>query len=170
MKLTTKEIVLFPLLGTIMFISKLVTEFLPNVHLIAMFTIAFTVVLRKKALIPIFIFILLTGLYGGFSLWWVPYLYLWPILWAVTMLLPIQMKPKTAPLVYMVVSALFGFLYGTMYAPFQALAFGLNFDGMITWIIAGLPWDITHGISNFFVAILTIPVIKALEKGIKLIS
>ena len=31
-----------------------------------------------------------------------------------------------------------------------------------TWIIAGLPWDFVHGVSNFFCGVLIVPVIKIL--------
>ena len=105
----------FAMLGAIMFVSKLVMEFLPNIHLIGALTMVYTIVYRAKALIPIYIFVFLTGLYGGFSLWWVPYLYVWTVLWAVTMLLPRKMPNKIAIPVYMVVCALHGLLFGVLY-------------------------------------------------------
>ena len=75
----------------------------------------------------------------------------------------VQPPKKIAPLVYMVVCSLHGFLYGTIYAPFQALAFGLDFNGMIAWIVTGLPFDIIHGISNFFCGILIVPLVRAIR-------
>ena len=163
MKLTIKEIAVFGMLGALMYASKLALEFLPNVHLLGVFVIALTVVYRKKALYPIYIFVLLIGLFNGFNTWWIPYLYLWTILWGVTMLLPKEMPKKVAPIVYMVVCSAHGFLYGTLYAPFQAIAFGLDLNGMIAWIIAGLPFDMIHGISNFFCGALIVPLIKAIR-------
>lgn len=163
MKPTTKEIAVFGMFGALMYASKVIMEFLPNVHLIGVFTIALTVVYRKKALYPIYIFVLLTGLFGGFSTWWIPYLYLWTVLWGVTMLLPQTIPPKIRPIVYMLVCSAHGFLYGTLYAPAQALLFGLNFKGMIAWIIAGLPFDCIHGISNFICGLLIMPIISALK-------
>ena len=129
------------MLGALIYASKMVMEFLPNVHLIGVFTIALTVVYRQKALYPIYIFILLTGLYAGFATWWLPYLYLWAVLWGGAMLLPKNMPAKIQPIVYMLLCSAHGFLYGTLYAPAQALLFGLNFKEMIAWIVAGLPWD-----------------------------
>lgn len=163
MKPTVKETALFSLLGALMLVSKLALEFLPNVHMLAALTIAYTVCFRKKALYPIYVYVFLNGLVSGFSLWWIPYLYLWTILWGVTMLLPKNMKPKVAVPVYMVVAGLHGLLFGTMYAPAQALMFGLDFKGMIAWIIAGLPWDAVHGVSNFFMALLVLPIVKIIE-------
>ena len=138
-------------------------EFAPNIHLLGTFIVAFTVVYRKKALYPIYIYVLLTGMFYGFATWWIPYLYLWTVLWGVVMLLPAKISPKIQPLVYMIVCAAHGFLYGTLYAPAQALLYGLSFKGMIAWIIAGFPFDCIHGVSNFFCGILIVPIIKTLR-------
>lgn len=77
----------------------------------------------------------------------------------------LQKMPKAVkPIVYMFVNACHGFLYGTLYAPAQALLFGLSFDAMIAWIIAGLPWDLIHGVSNFFCGMLIVPIITVLHR------
>ncbi len=164
MKLTTKELTLFAMLGTLMYASKMIMEMFPNIHLLGVFTIAFTIVYRKKALYPIYIYVLLNGLFAGFSMWWMPYLYIWTILWGITMLLPKKLSKKWAPLVYMIVCSLHGFLYGTLYAPAQALMFGFDFKTTIAWIIAGIPFDIIHGISNFFCGMLIVPIVTVLRK------
>lgn len=163
MKLTTRELTIFAMLGAVMYASKIVMEFAPNIHLLGVFTIAFTVVYRKKALYPIYIYVLLNGLLSGFSSWWVPYLYVWTVLWGAVMLLPQKMPKAVRPLVYMAVCAAHGFLFGTLYAPVQAILFGLSLEGTIAWIIAGLPWDFLHGVSNFFCGILIVPVITVLQ-------
>ena len=146
-----------------MYASKIILEAAPNIHLLGVFTVAFTVVYRKKALYPIYIYVILNGIFCGFATWWIPYLYLWTVLWGAVMLLPRNIPKKLRPLVYMTVCAAHGFLYGTLYAPAQALLFGLSFQKMIAWIIAGLPWDCIHGISNFFCGILIMPIISALR-------
>lgn len=163
MKLTTREVAVFAMLGAIMYASKMLMEIAPNVHLIGTFVIAFTLVYGKKALYPIYVFVLLTGVYAGFAAWWVPYLYLWTILWGVTMLLPKNMPKKIKPFVYMTVCSLHGLLYGILYAPAQAFFFGLNLEGTIAWIMAGLPWDFVHGVSNFFCGMLILPIVRALR-------
>ncbi len=169
MKLNIKEIALFGMLGALMYASKIALEFLPNVHLIAVFITAETVVYRKKALYPIYTFILLTGLLNGFGVWWWPYLYIWAVLWGAVMLLPKNMPENVAPFVYMCVCALHGLLYGTLYAPYQALAFHLDFHGMLAWIAAGLPYDAIHGLSNFFCAMLVLPLVKVMKQAQKLV-
>lgn len=163
MKLTVRETAIFGMLGTLMYCSKLIMEALPNIHLVGVLTVAFTVVYRRKALYPIYIFVLLTGLFGGFNAWWVPYLYIWTILWGVTMLLPKRMPKSVAVAVYVAVCSLHGFLYGILYAPAQALFFGLDFKGMLTWIAAGSLFDTVHGVSNFFCGFLIVPIIEILR-------
>ena len=164
MKLTVRETAVFGMLGALMYASKVLMEVAPNVHLLGVFTIAITVVYRKKALYPIYTYVLLNGLFSGFATWWIPYLYLWLVLWGVTMLLPQNMPRRVKPIVYMIVNACHGFLFGTLYAPAQAILFGLNFEKTIAWIIAGLPWDFVHGVSNFFCGLLIVPVITVLQR------
>lgn len=163
MKLTSREIVIFGMLGGIMYVSKIIMEAAPNIHLLGTFIVAFTVVYRKKALYPIYIYVLLNGMFSGFSVWWIPYLYVWTVLWGAVMLLPQKLPKKRQPLVYMSVCSAHGFLFGTLYAPAQALLFGLNFKGMLAWIIAGFPFDCIHGVSNFFCGILIVPLISLLR-------
>ncbi len=155
------------MLGSMMFASKLLTEVLPNIHLLGMFTILFTVIFRYKALIPIYVFVFLTGVYAGFAAWWVPYLYLWTVLWGMAMLIPRNLSPKQEYIVYPVVCGLHGFVYGTLYAPAQALLFGMDFNQLPAWIIAGLPWDLVHGISNIATGLLVVPLAAFLRKLLK---
>lgn len=164
MKLSTREITLFSMLGALMYASKVIMEIAPNVHLLGVFTVAFTVVYRKKALYPIYTYVLLNGLLSGFPTWWIPYLYLWTVLWGIVMLLPKNMPKKIKPIVYMTVCAAHGFLFGTLYAPAQAILYGLDFQAMVAWIVAGLPWDCIHGVSNFFCGILIMPIVSLLTK------
>ena len=161
-KLSIREMTVFAMLGALMYASKIIMEVAPNVHLLGVFTIAFTVVYRKKALYPIYTYVLLNGIFCGFATWWIPYLYLWTVLWGATMLLPRNIPAKIRPFVYMALCAAHGFLFGTLYAPAQALLYGLNFEKMVAWILAGLPWDFVHGVSNFFCGILIVPIVKIL--------
>ena len=163
MKLTVRGVTIFAMLGGVMYASKLIMEFAPNIHLLGVFTIAFTVVYRKKALYPIYTYVLLNGMFCGFATWWIPYLYLWTVLWGVIMVLPGNMSKKVQTIVYMIVCALHGFLFGTLYAPAQAILYGLDLKGMVAWIVAGLPWDFVHGVSNFFCGILVMPLVSVLR-------
>ena len=164
MKLTVREMAVFSMLGALMFASKMLMEVAPNIHLLGVFTIAFTVVYRAKALYPIYIYVLLNGIFAGFGTWWIPYLYIWAVLWGITMLLPKKMPKPVAVVVYSLVNALHGYGFGILYAPAQALLFGLNFKGVIAWIVAGFPFDIIHGTSNLVCGLLIVPIVLVLQQ------
>ena len=162
-KLPVKDLTAFAMMGALMFVSTLLMKALPNIHLLAVFIISFTRVYRARALIPIYIYVLLEGVWQGFSPWWVPYLYIWTVLWAVVMLLPRQMSLWLEAPLYCALGAVHGLSFGTLWAPMQALLFGLSFQGTVAWVIAGLPFDVTHAISNATACLLCVPLIKALR-------
>lgn len=158
------ELVLFAMLGMIMFVSKLVMEFLPNLHLLGMLTMIYTLTFRTKALVPIYVYVFVNGLYAGFATWWVPYLYVWTVLWGITMLLPRRMPRWLCCVVYPLVCGLHGLAFGILYAPAQALLFGLNWKMTIAWIVAGLPFDAIHAVGNVLAGLLIVPMAELLKK------
>lgn len=155
------------MMGALMFVTKKMMEFLPNIHLLGMFCVTLTAVFRVKALIPIYLYVFLDGLISGFSLWWIPYLYIWTVLWAMTMATPKNMKPGAMIIVYPLLAAFHGIIFGALYAPFQAILYDFSFDQTIKWIIAGLYFDVTHAIGNFFAGMLIVPSIKILKSLLK---
>ena len=90
-RITVREIALFGMFGALMFLTKYLMQAIPNIHLLAMFIAAFTVVYRWKALIPLYVYVLIDGVVGGFAMWWIPYLYIWLTLWAAVMLVSFLM-------------------------------------------------------------------------------
>lgn len=170
-KLSIKEITLFAMLGAIMYCGDIFMEVLPNIHFVGVLTVVYTVVFRKKALIPIYLYVLITLLTNGFGMWSLPYLYLWLILWGIVMILPKNMPAWLCWIVYPFVCMLHGLSFGILYAPAQALFMGLSFEGMIAWIVSGLGFDILHAIGNFAGGLLIMPLatlLKMLKKQAKI--
>ena len=166
MKLTVREIAKFGLFGAIIYAQKAILAALPNIHLVAVLIIALTVVYRGKALYPLYVYVILEGIFGGFTTWWIPYLYIWTILWGVVMLLPQSLPDKKyGGIIYMIICGLHGILYGALFAPVEAVLFGLDFKGIIAWIVSGLSFDIIHGVSNFCLGVLIIPLIKLFRRS-----
>ncbi|MDR0914491.1 MAG: hypothetical protein LBM65_04940 [Oscillospiraceae bacterium] len=187
--LTLRELVLFALLGAIMFCGYFFLQVLPNVEVVSLLIVVYTVVFRAKALIPIYVYVVTNGIVYGFAPWWLPYLYIWAVLWAVVMLLPkfsffgnaaknkSPLSPNnknsaTKPLqknallavLYAAVSGVFGLAFGALYMPAQALMFGLSFNGAVAWWLAGLIFDITHCAANFALGFLVLPLAAALSR------
>lgn len=157
------DIIILTMLGVLIFVLKKCTEALPNIHPVTMLIAASTIVYRKKALIAVYVYVFLDGLFLGFAVSWIPYLYIWTLLWAAIMLVPRRLKPKTAVPVYALVCGLFGLLFGTLYAPAQALLFHLNFKATLLWIAAGLPFDAIHAVSNFATGLLAVPIAETIK-------
>ena len=164
MKLSIKELVTFSMLGAMMYASKVIMEMLPNIHLLGVFVITLTAVYRKKALYPIYIYVLLLGLFSGFATWWISHLYIWTLLWGAVMILPKKIPQKLLPIIYMLLCAAHGFLYGVLYAPLQAVLYGMDFRATVSWVVAGFPFDAVHGISNFCCGALIYPLILLLRR------
>ncbi len=162
--LTVAEMVIFAMLGAMMFATTYVLQTLPNVHLLGLFIVTFTVVYRWRALYPIYIFVFLYGLWWGFPPSWLPYLYVWALLWGAVMLLPRHMPTPVAAVVYPAVSALHGCLFGVLYAPVQAMIYGYDADMTLAWLLTGLPYDAIHGVSNLISGLLILPLVALLRR------
>ena len=155
---------MFAMLGGLMFAGQFMLDALPNIHPIALLITVTTAVYRKKALIPLYVYVLLEGVFSGFSLWWMPYLYIWLPLWGAVMLLPKTLSPRAACVLYPTLAALHGLSFGVLYSPAQALFFRLTLEETLTWIALGFPYDLIHAVSNFGMAFLALPLIKLLRK------
>ncbi|MCL2425250.1 MAG: hypothetical protein FWD05_02820 [Oscillospiraceae bacterium] len=168
-RIPTRDITIFASLAAILYLSRFGLQWLPGIHPMGLIIASMTLTYRKRALIPLYSYIFLDGILSGFSMWWMPYLYIWLLLWGMFMLLgKIEMPLIVKAPVYMIACGLHGLSFGTLYAPAQALMFGLSFEGMIAWIIAGIPFDVTHGIGNFAFGSLIIPLhllMKRLSNG-----
>ena len=155
------------MVGALMFVTKILMSWIPNVHILGPIIMTLTIVYRQKALYPLYLYVFVDGLFGGFALWWYPYLYIWTVLWAITMLLPRRMPTKAKCVVYPTVCCLHGIAFGTLYAPAHAIMLGMNVPQMLAWIVAGLPWDLLHGVGNLFAGMLILPLSELLQKCIK---
>ncbi len=163
-EISVKEITLFAMLGALMFCGDVFMDMLPNIHLVGVLTVVYTLVFRSKALIPIYVYVMLTLVLNGFSFWSLPYLYIWTILWGVTMLLPKKMPLWVQWIVYPVVCSLHGLSFGILYAPAHAIMFGLNYEGIIAWLISGTTYDIIHFAGNLAGGLLIVPLKRFLIK------
>ena len=161
-RISVRELAVFAMLGALMFCGDITMNWAMNVHFVSAFLMVYTIVYRSRALIPFYLYTVLIGLYEGFGLWWLSYLYIWLPLWGVTMLLPRRMPRKVAIPVYAVVCALHGLSFGTLYAPLWALIQGLNMKGILTWIAFGFSADVLHAVGNFAGGLLIVPMSELL--------
>ena len=78
--LPLKDLLALSMLAALMFCAKFALQNIPNVHLGAVLLIVATLRFGAKALYMVFVYVMLEGLVFGFSIWWVPYTYVWAIL------------------------------------------------------------------------------------------
>ena len=159
MKLTVKELVLIALLSALLIVAQVGLAFLPNIEVVSLLIILYTLFFKKKTLYIIYIFALLQGLIYGFGIWWIMYLYVWTILWGITLLL----KEEKNPIIWAFISGFFGLFFGTLCSVPYFISGGVGMG--LSWIASGLMIDIIHGIGNFFVALLLFkPLHNAFQK------
>ena len=157
-----RKITRIALLSAILYVSKVALEFLPNVELVSLLTVLYTLVFGKEAFLIVTVFNLFELIQWGFGTWWVSYLYVWPLLVLITLLLKKIIKEEF--LIWSVVSGLFGLIFGSLFAivylpvdPAYALAY---------WI-SGLPWAVWHGVCNFVLMLVIGKPLYLLLKKIK---
>jgi len=152
------------MLGAVMHAAQFALQSVLGVQLMGLFIAAFTLVYRTRALIPIYVWVLLHGAFYGF-MFSIPYLYIWLLPWGLFMLAgKIKLPKKYLTPLYMILSALGGLTFGALYAPFWAITTGLSFKQMLLWIAAGFGTDIGYAISNFAFGVLIIPLSELLKK------
>ncbi len=142
-----RELLVLSLLAALMFGAKVALSFLPNIHLGAVLLIVATLRFGAKALYTAAVYVMLEGLVYGFGLWWVSYLYIWPLL--VALVLPLRRKKPWLAL--SALGALHGYGFGAMCAIPVAVLGGL-YAGFSYWI-AGIPFDLIHGTANFILCL-----------------
>jgi hypothetical protein len=139
-----KKMTRIALLSAILYVSKVALEFLPNVELVSLLVILYTLVFGSEVFLIVTVFNLFEFIQWGFGTWWLSYLYVWPLLVLVTLLLKKAVKEEF--LVWSIVSGMFGLLFGGLFAiaylPVDR-AYALSY-----WI-SGLPWDVWHALWNF---------------------
>ena len=109
----TKSIVLIGMMSSLLFVGQVALAFLPNVEIVSLLIILYTLIFKKKTIFIIYVFVLLEGLMYGFGVWWFGYLYIWTILYFITMLL----NKMTSPFYWSLTSAAFGLSFGALYFP-----------------------------------------------------
>lgn len=166
--LKVKDITLIALMVAVIEVSKLSLSSIPNVELVSFWIIIFSLYFDKKVYYVIAVFVLLEGMLYGVHVWWIMYLYGWPLLAFLT----IKLK-NSSMMTFVVLSGVFGLLFGLLCSLpyfFIGLSQGSLMNGIQTafaWWVAGIPFDMLHGISNIIVMIvLYYPIKRVMDKYI----
>lgn len=151
MKIKSREICLYSILGALTFISKFMLSSLPNIEIISLLLIVYTITFGKHTIYPLTAYILMEFTLYGFGIWSIGYLYIWSVLVLVTLIL-YNITHTTNVFLWAIISGIFGFLFGALYIPLYIVIGDIT--TAIAWWVSGIPYDIIHGISNFILCLI----------------
>ena len=138
-----RDLVIQALLGAILFAVQVALSPLPNIELVSILCLVYTLTFGVRALGAIYVFVLLEGLLYGFGLWWIMYLYVWAILWGIAMLL----RRYDSWLLWSFVLGFYGLAFGALCTIPYFFVGGVG--TAVAWWINGIPFDIVHCLGNF---------------------
>lgn len=163
-KISVRDIALIGMMTAIIEVSKIALSFIPNVELVTFWIIMFTLFLGPKVIYSIIAFILIEISVYGIHTWVIMYIYIWPLLALVIWLC----KKNQSVWFYTIVSGIYGLLFG-FFCAIPYLFIG-SVDGGIrsgfimafNWWVAGIPFDIIHGVANMIIMIILYQPVRAL--------
>lgn len=157
-----QDIVVIGMMAASMEVAKLALSFLPNIELVSLFIIIFTLFLGNKVFYGIFVFVILEGFLYGFGLWWIMYLYCWPILALLTKLL----HKQSSIVAFALLSGTYGLFFGALCSiPYLFIGGPVMFFS--NWV-TGIPFDIAHCLGNIIICfILFKPLFYIMERVTK---
>lgn len=144
----TREIVTCGFLAAILLVVQVMLSFLPNIELVSLLVIVYTLVFQRKTLVILYTFALLQGLLYGFGIWWIMYLYVWTILYGIVR----KFRKNENVILWAIIGGCFGALFGLFCSIPYAVAGGIGAG--LAWWAGGLLFDIAHAVGNFFVILL----------------
>lgn len=154
--LTVFRIALFGIYGGLTFAAKFAMSFLPNIEPVSLMIMLSAVTFGWMGIFPTYVYVALEILVFGFGTWNIPYLYIWVILFAVSLAL----RKMTHPLGWALLSGVFGLLFGVLSLPaYWAMS---GFAGGVAWVISGIPYDVAHCAGNFVIALILFKPLRGL--------
>jgi len=150
-----RRLCLLALMGALMFASKIVMASLPNIHIIAFLIVLTAMLFSWEALYSVMIYVLLEGLFFGFGIWWISYLYAWPLLVPITVLF----RKNESPLFWAITTGVHGLCFGAMCAIPYLFIGGMKMA--FAYWLNGIPFDLLHCAGNFIVTLLLMKPVKS---------
>lgn len=143
MKHRTKEIALIGVMIAVLEAAKQALVMLPNVELVTLLIILYALYFGKRVFLVIPPFILIEGCIYGFGLWWLMYLYAWPLLAGIALIF----RKQNSIWFWCILSGMYGLMFGALCSVPYYFISGPQYA--IAWWISGIPMDMLHCVSNF---------------------
>lgn len=129
--------------------SKLALDMLPNVEVVTLLFIVYTIFFGRKTFLVAVGFTVIECFLKGFNVWSIMYLYIWPLL---IILVSVADRHKVGYVFYCILSGFFGLFFG-LFCSIPYLFIG-GWTMAVTWWISGIPYDVIHCVSNFVLCLL----------------
>ncbi|HIR92452.1 MAG TPA: hypothetical protein IAB98_03390 [Candidatus Egerieimonas intestinavium] len=158
----TRELVLFGALTAVVFVAQVLMGFLPNLELVTLLLLLYTVMFGRKVFFIIYVFVLLEGFFYGFGLWWINYLYVWSVQALITLIF----RKQDSVVFWSILSGFYGITFGALCAiPYFFMG---GASSAFAYWVSGVAYDIPHCIGNVLLCLLLYrPLRQLLEQAVK---
>ena len=160
-RLTVYEIAELAVLCALMFGGKEALRNIPNVHPVTMLLILTIMLHGWKAFYPMIGFVILELFIYGVGSWSLLYVFVWPV---TTLFFLIFRKNKDF-LLWAILAAISGITFGALCEIWFIPTIGIH-AAFAAWL-SGIPYDLIHCVSNFFITLICLPPLYRLSVKIR---
>lgn len=150
----TREIAELSVMCALMFGGKEALRMIPNVHPVMLLIMLCVIWYGWKTIYPVIGFVIVQIALYGLGIWTINYVYIWPLAVAVSM----PLRGSTRWWLWATVAGAFGFTFGALCAiPYIFIS---GWQAAAAYWMAGIPFDLIHGVSNFVIVLVLLPVLN----------
>lgn len=153
------DTIILALFAVLMIVAKEAMAALPNIEPVSLLCAVCSVLYGKRSLAAVYVFVLIEGLLYGFHIWWISYLYVWPICCLMSQIL----RKSDSAVVCALIMGIFGIVFGALCAvPYLFIG---GFPMAFSYWLSGASFDLLHCVGNFMIClVLYRPLITVLRK------
>lgn len=149
--LKVREMTVLALFAALMIALQVAMASLPNIELVTLLIILCTLHFGYKAIFAVSVFVLVEGLIYGINMWFINYLYVWPLL----VLIVLPLRKESNLVLWTVLAGIYGLMFGTLCSIPYFITGG--FAAGIAYIVAGIPFDLAHCLGNIVSVLVLFP-------------
>lgn len=155
-KLKTRELAGLALFAALMVGTQVAMAALPNINLVSVLIIVAVLAYGIRAMYSVAVFVVLEGVIYGFGVWFISYIYAWPLL----VFAVLALKRLGGRWLWAALAGGFGLCFGALTAiPYLFIG---GWSMAAAYWVSGLSFDIVHCVSNFLLAAVLVPPLSAL--------
>ena len=155
------DTIMLAMFAVLMIIGKEAMAALPNIEPVSLLCVLCSVLYGRRALAAVYVFIIVEGLLYGFHIWWIAYLYIWPICCLMAQVL----RKADSALLCALLMAVFGLCFGALTAIPYLFIGGVSMAA--TYWVSGVYFDLLHCGGNFIIClVLYRPLLSTLQKAL----